>query len=712
MTAEASPAAAATGSAAGASAVDWVRRTAQRRRPRHPQPQPQRQPQPNTGTHTAPPHAHVGLAPAEMELDDHGSAAKLDDHGSAAQHVHADRMDDTPAAGRTQSPRRSPAIPVSPADEWSPSPAAVAWPPPAADAWPPPAADAWPPPAAERKALGAGDVQIQNVSVDPLAARAPPATGGRRPPEALRPLFASPPWAGTARTPTPSGAEERHPRSGHPAGRPTPADTTGSVGREEAVRGQERGQERGPRGGMAPVPPAAGVLPATSTALGTGELLAEWTRLRKDWIGAQLEHGRARQDEDRRTRQRWARATEPLTRLGGQPRRAPFDLAMQHPASAPFSPSPGFAPRTGSRAGGLLGMLLGNPPFLPGLDSPPPPHWLGGDGEREEGVEPLEPIDPFDPFPLADADPVAWMSVLRRLVDGFEQILPSNAGSGAARRRDAALMGDPQTTVTTEVVRTPDGRSQHIVTMSSSSATLDYDYASMPPALGPWRSRRRPAESGVSESGAAAALGSAGGAPPARRGGMVFGAPRLDRPLPGDHFSAARGPAQGAAAGGPDPRTAFRAALVAPFGPDPGGRLPPVGRGDASPPLPADRPFPFLLFDEGAERLPPPLPAWDLGVALAESRSGMETLLHTVMNRSLLERQPLPESRRNGGTTLSALAAAPTPAQAEHCFICLDSDRAQAWAQMPCCRNFAHLDCARRGLQNDRRCAICRAPIP
>lgn len=88
-----------------------------------------------------------------------------------------------------------------------------------------------------------------------------------------------------------------------------------------------------------------------------------------------------------------------------------------------------------------------------------------------------------------------------------------------------------------------------------------------------------------------------------------------------------------------------------------------------------------------------------------------ERMFQSLLNRSLYDRHTV-ASRQNGGTSLTALAQPPLPDNCENCPICLDSDRAQPWCQLPCCRNYGHIECTKKCLAQDNRCFICRTVIP
>jgi hypothetical protein len=84
--------------------------------------------------------------------------------------------------------------------------------------------------------------------------------------------------------------------------------------------------------------------------------------------------------------------------------------------------------------------------------------------------------------------------------------------------------------------------------------------------------------------------------------------------------------------------------------------------------------------------------------------------MRSLLDRSLYDTQP--SNLRNGGSTLITLSSPPTTQEADTCTICLDEDRTQTWAQYPCCKNFAHLSCAKKWLTDKATCPMCRVPIP
>ena len=102
----------------------------------------------------------------------------------------------------------------------------------------------------------------------------------------------------------------------------------------------------------------------------------------------------------------------------------------------------------------------------------------------------------------------------------------------------------------------------------------------------------------------------------------------------------------------------------------------------------------------------------DWAQPLAAAAAAGDSLLRAVQNRSLYDMQPRNANLRNGGSTLILLANPPPVSETENCTICMDSDRNQTWALLPCCKNALHTDCAKRCLVNDMRCPICRTPVP
>lgn len=88
-------------------------------------------------------------------------------------------------------------------------------------------------------------------------------------------------------------------------------------------------------------------------------------------------------------------------------------------------------------------------------------------------------------------------------------------------------------------------------------------------------------------------------------------------------------------------------------------------------------------------------------------------LVEQIRNLSLHELQPHVH-QRNGGKTLVALSVKPNKTDVEHCPICLDNedDNVKEWTRYPCCKNYGHLECSKKALENDMRCPMCRRLIP
>ena len=93
-----------------------------------------------------------------------------------------------------------------------------------------------------------------------------------------------------------------------------------------------------------------------------------------------------------------------------------------------------------------------------------------------------------------------------------------------------------------------------------------------------------------------------------------------------------------------------------------------------------------------------------------------------LLHMSLYDHQP--HHQGGGGTTMepinaaAAIAAAPPNADGSvlRCPICLEDVEPRAttmsWSIFPCCNQPVHLACAKRALNDNSHCPMCRALIP
>lgn len=87
-------------------------------------------------------------------------------------------------------------------------------------------------------------------------------------------------------------------------------------------------------------------------------------------------------------------------------------------------------------------------------------------------------------------------------------------------------------------------------------------------------------------------------------------------------------------------------------------------------------------------------------------------MFQNLLHQTLLAHQPHVEG--NGGRQLTALPSTHQFPVDTVCPICLcaPTESADPWTQVPCCRNYLHMNCAQTHLKNDKRCPMCRAAVP
>jgi hypothetical protein len=97
-----------------------------------------------------------------------------------------------------------------------------------------------------------------------------------------------------------------------------------------------------------------------------------------------------------------------------------------------------------------------------------------------------------------------------------------------------------------------------------------------------------------------------------------------------------------------------------------------------------------------------------------QQQQANDASFQNLLHQTLYTLQPN-HHQGGGGQTLSALPATSLPVSDTKCAICLstvtESTPEESWSKLPCCNNYLHLECAKRHLQNDRRCPMCRRDI-
>ena len=87
-------------------------------------------------------------------------------------------------------------------------------------------------------------------------------------------------------------------------------------------------------------------------------------------------------------------------------------------------------------------------------------------------------------------------------------------------------------------------------------------------------------------------------------------------------------------------------------------------------------------------------------------------LLSNILNRSLHFQQPHIKKGSQGASMKEINL--PTEKMNEACPICLETsneNKVLKWSQFPCCKNYIHIECAKKHLQSDERCPMCRKNV-